>query len=245
MTVPTPKEHTNVVQQKLQEKFAAKRRQDMLAMQVSKDPRADDAIPPMPESIKQKPKKSVSRAERKQQRKIEKAAALREKPMKRSKKTEAKPIKSRQKGTVRIVTSKRRGRAEESPKNIIIPNANPQETQGAKLMAFNEGDSENVPREQSTPLQKLDKINGFLDPQQNSKTSGDLANDAQGIETSLRNAATKIFQELLSKRASLDMDSPEAGAIIQQYSSLLAECFKQNSGKNIESLVQLKVDLHV
>lgn len=256
LTKPQPKDSPEVSQQKLQEKFAAQRRKDIIAMQASQIPKIiekSDTEPKarsVPEPIKQITKKSSARAERKAEtkRKI-KEVALEKKAKKLLKKLQDKPGKAPQNDIAEIATSKRLKKAEGSPTSIESPAKRTQETSRAEGKDLNDryGDgTDNVQREQTVTAQKLDDIMDILESSKNPKKPDKTLNVAQGMEdsstsTKIKKAVVATLSEFQKKETPITVNNRSADSIISRYSSQLLARLKANAVETTGSFDQSKV----
>ena len=222
---------TDVGQRKLQKKFAAQRRKDMLAMQVSQglkgtEETKDVSKPPrVPESIEQSPKKRSARAARleKRQLKSHKAAlakqAKKQKASERSKQSQAKLTDLANTKVARIATSMKSQAAAQLPTDI--------EVSGAEDQKANNNDSAGkAPSKRWATSQKLDDVMNVLDPSKDAKKSensaglvkkaGEMKTRSTDIE--LQKVVKAVLEKLQNRGVSPDKNHGNAIAFLKSTS---------------------------
>ena len=228
--MPQPKSGTDVVQRKLQKKFAAQRRKDMLAMQVSQGSKGAEETkdvsktPRVPDSIKQSPKKRSTRAARleKRQLKSEKAAlakkAKEQKATERSKQAQAKLIDLAHTEVARIATSMKSEAAAQLPTDI--------EASGAEDQKANDNDSAGkAPRkgDRRATSQKFDDVMKVLDTSKDAKKSENSAGlvkkagemETRSTDIELQKVVTAVLEELRNRGVSPDKNHGNAIAFLK------------------------------
>lgn len=251
--IPQPKDSADVLQQKLQQKFAEQRRKDMLAMQASQSPKAakenEEVLKKhsVPGSTKQKVHTRAERSERR--RKSEKAALGKKatKRSKRSKKTKAKPTGVHLSEAAEITTPTEPQTAEESTISIEASAGKSQETLGAEDKEVNDSENKgNVPGEQMATAQKLHDIMGILESSKNRKNPQNSVKvarkaKASSTDTKRKAAIVAMLNELQESGVRPRVDADKAAAMIAYYSRQLLAHLKANPNETPESLRQIKI----
>ena len=241
------------MQQKLQQKFAAQRHKDMLAMQASKASKAAEKSeePPnahsVPKPKTQSRKELSTQGKRKRGRQIEKVA-LNKKAVKRSKQKKAKAIEVPLNEVAEISTAPEPQTAEESSTSIKPAARQSRETPGAKPKEANDNDSKrNIAGAPMATAQKLDDIMDILESSKNQKKSRNPVKVVRRGTPSAKSQATIMaaFNELQNKGESPDVDPAKAAIIMANYSSQLLAHLKANPEEMSGSLHQLRVILHI
>ena len=210
------------MQRTLQEKFAAKRRKDMLVTQVSQGLKGAEETkdvsknPRLPESIKQSPKKRSARTARaeKRERKVQKAAlakmVIEQKAIKRSKQAQAKLIDLAHTEVARIATSMKSQAAAQLPTDI--------KASGAEDQKANDNDSAGkASNKRPATSQKLDDFLDTSKEAKKSENSAELAKRAGEVGTrstdiELQKVVTMVLKEL-ENRGSRSPDKDHRNAI--------------------------------
>ena len=253
-TAPQPRDSTDVLQQNLQQKFAAQRRKDMLAMRASQASKAAEEINDMPqarfvsESTKWVPRKSATRAEKSEK------AALGSKAIKLSKKMQAKQIDLDQVKFAEIAAFAIQ-RGEESPTSIKASAEKVGETSGAEGKEANHEDSTgSVSGKHGAITQKLDDIMDILESSKRNRRRlkrivkpAKMASGTKPIskDTKLKRGALVLLNDLHNRRTLLDLNSRKADARILQSSSQVLAPPKVTSGETSRLFDKLKVTPHL
>ena len=253
---PQPKDRADVLQQKLQQKFAAQRRKDMLAMQASQASKAADEneeVPKadnVPETTKQSPKKLLTRAKRSERRRKLEEAALGKKAIKRSKKTQAKRREESLDEVAEITTSMEPRATEEQSISVEASVRKSQETLGAEGKETNKSSRGNVRGEQTVNAQKLDDIMDILESSKNQKKPELPEKLARKVKISSRDTKPKAavvatLNDLPNSGERPDVDARKTAAILSYYNDQLLAHLKANPDETTESLHHLRVIIHI
>lgn len=239
MRLTKPNDSADVLQQKLQEKFAAQRRKDLLAMQASGNlkPKAHS----VPKSTEWSPKKSSKGPESPEQAQHPKNAAHGKKATKRSKRKGANSVEVQSNEVTESTNSTETQIAAEPPTSIEIPAEKVQESQGAQDKEFIETERVgNVLGEQTTTAQKLDDIVDVLESPKNQKKAAKavkLARKSNPLSKGIKRKAAIVPKP--------DVSSGKAAALIRKISSQLLARLKAYPNDTSGSLQELKVSFHI
>lgn len=260
-TAPQPKGSADVSQRKLQQKFAAQRRKDLLAIQASQAGRAAEEneqvlnassvsdASSVPESTKRSLKKFHTRAERSERRRKLEKVALSKKTVKRITQPRVKPMKVPPDEVTETTKPATPQNAEEPSTSVEASAGKSQGTLGAEGNESIGKDSKgNVSGGQTATAQKLDDIMKILESSKNRGMPEHPLNvgrkaKSSSTDTNRKAKVVATLKKLQSSGERPAVKSRKAAAIISYYSTQLLAYLKAKPEEMTDSLRQLR-ELH-